>query len=170
MQNGCLSLSIFVTREEGMWKHVAAQAFGPLMPEINSMWSSYENALNSPCAAWCFFQSKWIHFLQNQNCKIGEKIRFSLWRLLFLGVFSGSGKELSKVSLQEEGRPIVMGKYDVHHTFPGLSSSSKSKSNLNHPAQRLGWISAGRTFNHGHLWFISLLEYCWYLLRSCIST
>lgn len=52
MQNGCLSLSIFVTREEGMWKHVAAQAFGALMPEINSMWSSYENALNSPCAAW----------------------------------------------------------------------------------------------------------------------
>lgn len=37
-----------------MWKHVAAQAFGALMPEINSMWSSYENALNSPCAAWIF--------------------------------------------------------------------------------------------------------------------
>lgn len=37
-----------------MWKHVAAQAFGALMPEINSMWSSYENALNSLCAAWIF--------------------------------------------------------------------------------------------------------------------
>lgn len=77
MQNGCLSLSIFVTREEGMWKHLAAQAFGALMPEINSMWSSYENALNSPCAAGIFL-SKWIHFLQNKNFKMGEKIPYSL--------------------------------------------------------------------------------------------
>lgn len=74
MQNGCLSLSVFVTREEGMWKHLAAQA---LMPEINSMWSSYENALKSPCAAWIFL-SKWIYFLQNKNCKMGEKIPYSL--------------------------------------------------------------------------------------------
>lgn len=37
-----------------MWKHVAAQVFGALMLEISSMWSSYENALNSPCAALIF--------------------------------------------------------------------------------------------------------------------
>lgn len=37
-----------------MWKHVAAQAFGALILEINSMWSSYEKALKSPCAALVF--------------------------------------------------------------------------------------------------------------------
>lgn len=55
---------------------------------------------------------------------------------------------------------MVMGKYDVDHIFPGLFSSSKYKSNLNHPAQRLGWISAGRMLNHGHFWLVSFLEYC----------
>lgn len=37
-----------------MWKHVAAQEFGALTLEINSMWSSYENALNSPRAVLIF--------------------------------------------------------------------------------------------------------------------
>lgn len=54
MQNGCLSLSVFVTREEKMWKRVAPRAFGALILKINSMWSSYENALNSLCAALIF--------------------------------------------------------------------------------------------------------------------
>jgi len=53
-----------------MWKHVAARAFGAVMLEINSMWSSYENALNSPGAAPTFGWER-INFLLNEYCKIG---------------------------------------------------------------------------------------------------